>query len=340
MGNPAKNANFEENYSDINFMLQKKEHPKEKTRLHPRNKHRARYDFKQLIDSYPELAKHVKLNKYEDESIDFSDPLAVKALNTSLLMHYYDIEYWDIPTGYLCPPIPGRADYLHHITDILQRNNFGKIPTGEKIKCLDIGVGANCIYPIIGNKEFAWSFVGSDIDPVSIESANKIITSNPNLKNQVECRLQETSENILGGIIQEDELFDLTICNPPFHSSLEESQSGNLRKLSNLNQKKTTVVEQNFGGTSNELWCEGGEAAFIQKMIEESKTYRKSCFLFSTLVYKQKTLKSIYPLLKHYNTTIVETIPMGQGNKSSRIVTWSFLSKLEQKNWKNTRWKA
>jgi len=338
---PLKIANFEQNYTDSNFMLQeKKEHPKEKTRLHPRNKHRARYDFKQLIEIYPELAKHVKLNKYKDESIDFSNPEAVKALNTSLLMHYYDIEYWDIPTDYLCPPIPGRADYIHHIADILQKNNYGKIPKGEKIKCLDIGIGANCVYPIIGNKEYGWSFIGSDIDPVSIESSNKIIIKNPNLKGKVECRLQETPEEVLNGIIRKDELFDLSICNPPFHSSLEEAQSGTLRKLSNLNQKKAIEVKQNFGGTNNELWCEGGEAAFVRKMINESKKQHSSCFLFSTLVSKQKTLKNIYQLLKHYKATIIETIPMGQGNKSSRIVAWSFLNKSEQKIWKNTRWKT
>ncbi|MHB9143000.1 MAG: RlmF-related methyltransferase, partial [Paludibacter sp.] len=83
----------------------KKEHPKEKTVLHPRNKHRERYDFKKLIVTCPELAKYVKLNAYGDESLDFANPKAVKWLNKALLKHYYNIEYWDIPTGYLCPPI-------------------------------------------------------------------------------------------------------------------------------------------------------------------------------------------------------------------------------------------
>ncbi|HQW01464.1 MAG TPA: RlmF-related methyltransferase, partial [Saprospiraceae bacterium] len=40
----------------------KKEHPKEKSRLHPRNRHRERYDFKQLIAVCPELAPYVTLN--------------------------------------------------------------------------------------------------------------------------------------------------------------------------------------------------------------------------------------------------------------------------------------
>ena len=131
----------------------KKEHPKGKSRLHPRNKLRERYNFKQLIVSCPGLAQYVKMNMYNDESIDFFNPDAVKALNKALLKHYYDIVNWDIPEGYLCPPIPGRTDYIHYLADLLCSTNYGKMPTGEKIKCLDIGVGASCVYPIIGIKE-------------------------------------------------------------------------------------------------------------------------------------------------------------------------------------------
>ena len=105
-----------------------KEVSAEKTVLHPRNKHRDRYDFKQLIATYPEFSKYVKPNAFGDESIDFANPKAVKWLNKALLKLYYSIEYWDIPAGYLCPPIPGRADYIHHIADLLGSSNFGKIP--------------------------------------------------------------------------------------------------------------------------------------------------------------------------------------------------------------------
>ena len=156
----------------------KRKHSKEKSRLHPRSKHRERYDFKPLIASHPDLERYVKLNIYNDESIDFFDPEAVKSLNTALLKHYYDIEFWDIPKNYLCPPIPGRADYIHHIADVLSSKNFGKIPIGEQIRCLDIGVGANCVYPILGKKEYGWSFIGSDIDPNCIESSKEIVFLN------------------------------------------------------------------------------------------------------------------------------------------------------------------
>jgi len=98
---------------------EKKIHPEVKSRLHPRSKHINRYDFKKLIEGFPELESFVKPNKFGDESIDFSDPKAVICLNKALLKHHYGIEHWLIPEGYLCPPIPGRADYIHHIADLL-----------------------------------------------------------------------------------------------------------------------------------------------------------------------------------------------------------------------------
>ena len=60
----------------------------EKTRLHLRNKHRERYNFKELIKVCPELKSFVKPNIYKEnssDSIDFFNPDAVKMLNKSLL---------------------------------------------------------------------------------------------------------------------------------------------------------------------------------------------------------------------------------------------------------------
>lgn len=318
---------------------EKKVHPKVKSRLHSRSKHRERYDFKTLIKSHPDLAQYVKRNVYDDESVDFFDPKAVKELNTALLKHYYAIENWDIPKGYLVPPIPGRADYIHHIADVLSSKSFGNIPKGKNIKCLDIGTGANCIYPIIGNAEYAWSFVGTEIDPVAIESAENIIETNPSLKGNVEIRLQANPKDTFFGAIQKEERFDLSICNPPFHSSQEEAQKGSLRKLSNLTHEKITEVKRNFGGLSNELWCDGGEEKFIKNMIRESKHFAYSCFWFSTLVSKKSNLKNAYNALKKEEAVEVKTIPMGQGNKSSRLIAWTFLSPEQQEEWIKTRWK-
>lgn len=317
----------------------KKPLPPEKSKLHPRNKHRGRYNFTELIVCFPPLAEFVKLNNYADKSIDFSNPDAVIMLNKALLKCFYDIDYWEIPANYLCPPIPGRADYIHHVADLLATKNNGEIPTGKHVKCLDVGVGANCVYPIIGNKEYGWSFVGSDVDPVSIASANQIVEANRRLKDVVKCRLQINPKNIFRGIIGKDELFDLTISNPPFYASLSEAKSGTVKKLSNLNNRKITTPIRNFGGQNREIWCEGGESKFIEKMVGESMEFKDSCFWFTTLVSKQANLTSIYAALKNAKAFEMKTIPMEQGNKISRIVAWTFLDEERQKSWVNRRWK-
>ena len=148
----------------------------EKVNLHPRNKHRLGYDFEQLIQSCPELNDFVFTNQYETQTIDFSNSDEVKLLNKALLISEYEIHNWDIPKNYLCPPLPGRADYIHYIADLLTESNNGILPKGDTIEGLDIGIGANCIYPIIGNTTYGWSFVGSDIDEKALQNQSNLNT--------------------------------------------------------------------------------------------------------------------------------------------------------------------
>ena len=310
----------------------------DKESLHSRNQHRSRYDFQQLINNCQELAPFVFLNEYEHESIDFSNPKAVKVLNRALLKCFYGIGNWDVPENYLCPPIPGRADYIHYMADLLGACNNEVVPIGKSISVLDIGVGANCVYPIIGHKEYGWHFVGSDIDPIAIRSAKNIIASNPSLSNFMECRQQNHLSSIFRGIVKQDEVFDISICNPPFHSSLAEAKAGTYQKWKNLGIKKTTKSNLNFGGQNSELWCKGGELGFVSKMIMESAQIPKKCFWFSSLVSKKLNLEGIYKVLQKVTPFEVKTIPMAQGQKKSRIVAWTFLDKIQQKQWQLKRW--
>jgi len=262
--------------------LRKRSNSKEKSKLHSRSKHRGSYDFKQLISSLPSLKTFVKLNPYGDFSINFFDPEAVKTLNKALLAHHYGIINWDIPQGYLCPPIPGRAEYIHHIADLI-----GKL---KVTTCLDIGTGSNCIYPIIGATQYNWNFIGSDIDSLAIKNAKQIVQSNTNLKNKIDLRLQHNAQNFFKGVLKPNEQIDIAICNPPFHSSRKEAEYGTKRKLQNLKRKKHVTPILNFGGQSNELWCKGGEATFVSNMIEQSQEFASQCNWFSTLISKSSNL--------------------------------------------------
>ena len=300
----------------------KKVQTEEKSNLHPRNKHRARYDLKALIATLPALKPFVSQNEYNDYSIDFFNPNAVKALNKALLLHYYNVKDWKLPKGFLCAPVPGRVDYIHYVADLLAENNGGEIPKGHQVRCMDIGVGANCIYPILGHQEYGWSFVGVDIEQASISAAESILNLNPELKEAIELRLQTNPKDIFRGAIQEGEVFDVTLCNPPFHASAEAAASATKRKLKNLKSKGAATL--NFGGQHNELWCEGGEITFVKNMIRQSKHHAKSSTWFTTLISKKENVRPLKVLLKKLNATSVKTIAMGQGSKTSRILVWSF----------------
>ena len=305
-----------------------------KQKLHPRNLDNSGYHFDQLINSCPELATFVFTNLHNIQTIDFANPEAVKALNKALLTFHYGIQNWDIPKNYLCPPIPGRADYIHYIADLLAASNNGNIPQGETVQGLDIGIGANCIYPIIGNGSYGWSFVGTDIDENAIQNCKKIIQNNTKLVDVISLQLQTESRFIFKNIITSEDRFAFTICNPPFHKSPEDANKGTLRKISNLNQQKSKEAVLNFGGQNGELWCDGGELRFITQMIYESVKYPMNCMWFTTLVSKKENLASIYKTLNKVNAVEIKTIDMAQGQKTSRFVAWTFITSEQQKAWK------
>jgi 23S rRNA (adenine1618-N6)-methyltransferase len=299
---------------------------KKKRALHPKNRHHGRYDLYALSQACPELSAFIIKNPANESTIDFSNSEALRVLNQSLLKYFYDVQFWQIPANYLCPPIPGRADYIHYLGDLLAENNGGIIPTGKHIKVLDIGTGANCIYPILGSQISNWSFVATDIDPISIKTAELIVKSNKNLSSYIKCRLQKNSQLIFDGIIKPQDKFTLTLCNPPFHASLEAAKAGTLRKLNNIDKHKSDnkKVKLNFGGQDNELCCAGGEIAFLKQMCFESKQYAQQVGWFSSLVSKSENIAPLKKLLAQLEAKQVRVINMSQGQKISRLIAWCF----------------
>lgn len=306
--------------------------------LHPRNVHNQSYDFPALVKSYPPLAPYVKPNTHGNLSIEFANPVAVRFLNAALLKHHYGIAGWDIPEGALCPPIPGRADYIHYVAELP-----GLREPASSVRLLDIGTGANGIYPLLACKIYGWQCVGSDISDRSLESVAAIIANNPDLQDSFTLRKQTDKNHIFKGIIQPGEFFDISVCNPPFHASLEEALKGSQRKLDNLARNRGEEVAArtnknsaaksstansptlNFGGMEAELWCNGGEQLFLKKMIQESKLFANQCRWFTSLVSKAENVKPAKKLIQKAGALDVREIEMVQGNKITRILAWTFL---------------
>ncbi|MFI3333354.1 MAG: 23S rRNA (adenine(1618)-N(6))-methyltransferase RlmF [Rikenellaceae bacterium] len=286
-----------------------------KGELHPNNPHRGGYMFEALVEAYAPLEQFVAPNKFGTQSINFFDPEAVKALNAALLALHYGIEWWELPPSALTPPIPGRADYIHYIADLVGP---------EASRCLDIGVGANCIYPIIGRSAYGWEFVGSDISKHSIDSARKIVEHNTLLQGGVELRHQDNSNKIFEGVIKIGESFDVTICNPPFHASEQDAQRAAQRKLRALKAPKQHRQQLNFAGSANELWCRGGERQFVSSMIDESQSFATQCRWFTSLISNEDNLRPLSRLIREVGATEQRVIDMYQGNKRSRILAWRY----------------
>ncbi|MFS4491861.1 23S rRNA (adenine(1618)-N(6))-methyltransferase RlmF [Maribacter sp. 2308TA10-17] len=284
--------------------------------MHPSNIHNAPYDFESLIEKYSELSSYVFENANTTKTIDFANPKAVLALNKAILKHSYGLVDWNIPEGYLCPPIPGRADYIHHIATILKEEGLE-----GTIRGLDIGVGANCIYPILGAQIYNWQMIGSDIDEKAVLAAQANVNCNPKLSESIEIRHQHDNANIFDGIIRAGEYFHFTLCNPPFYGSKAQAERETKQKQKNLGY--SAEAKRNFGGQANELWCNGGEALFLKRMIKQSVHFKKQVCLFTSLVSKSEHLPKIKKQLKKLEAEYY-TVKMEQGNKKSRIIVWKF----------------
>lgn len=296
--------------------------------MNKKNKHKEDYNFEKLIEVSSELASHVFVNKYEKQTIDFADAKAVKVLNTALLKVHYNIDFWQFPDTNLCPPIPGRVDYIHHIADLLSDSKLNK-----NISVLDIGTGASCIYPLLGNAEYNWKFVATDTNKKSIALAEKIIIKNK-LKKNIQLKHQPSTENIFKGIIAQTDKFSASICNPPFYKDEAEAFEATTRKLKGLG-KLTDSVTRNFAGQAHELCFKGGEKAFLHTYLYESSLFKTECFWYTSLVSSKDNIKSMQKSLAKLGATTVKVIEMSQGNKKSRVVAWTFLTKKQQQDWVN-----
>ncbi|MEO9649700.1 MAG: 23S rRNA (adenine(1618)-N(6))-methyltransferase RlmF [Roseobacter sp.] len=293
-----------------------------KSKLHPRNQHSEGYDFARLMVQTPELGNFATSNPVGKTTIDFQDVEAVRMLNRALLKTHYDIDFWDIPAGYLCPPIPGRVDYIHYLADLLADSKGQQIPRGPHVKALDIGTGANLVYPLTGQSEYGWHFTGVDIDVVAMKSAREICESN---RLAITLRQQSNRDNIFRGVIQPRDAFHVTLCNPPFHNSIEQAQKGTRRKWANLGKGRSGKL--NFGGQNAELWCPGGEIKFIARMIKESTEFAEQCLWFTSLVSKKDNLQPLHRILGSAKVADYKVVEMAQGQKTSRFIAWTYMNK-------------
>ena len=284
--------------------------------MHPENRHQGLYDFKKLVEANPSLESYV-ISPYDKQTIDFSNAKAVVELNRALLKVHYALKKWTLPEGFLCPPVPSRVDYIHHLHDLL-----GEPSNDDKIKILDIGTGASCIYPLLGNAIFGWQFVGSEINQTALNSAKKNVSDN-GLKDVISLRLQTDVSAILDGVILPEDRFDAAMCNPPFFKNEEEAVAASGQKYDGLKLAKKGE-DRNFGGHAHELWYSGGEKAFLHNYLYQSSHFGKQVAWFTSLVSKKENVASLKQSHQKLKGKQFEVVPMSIGHKKMRIVAWNF----------------
>ncbi|GAA0871714.1 23S rRNA (adenine(1618)-N(6))-methyltransferase RlmF [Gangjinia marincola] len=287
--------------------------------MHTKNIHRNGYELTKLTLQVPELKKYLISTPANTLSIDFSNPTAVYLLNKALLMSNYALNDWNLPGGYLCPAVPSRADYIHHLADLIS------IRQKSNITGLDIGTGANAIYALLGVAIYDWNMIGVDIQRDALAYAEGNVQLNPALSKHIELRLQSNPGNILCGILSAEEYVDFTLCNPPFYSSQKEADAAT--RLKNENLSIAISDSRNFSGQTKELYCNGGEALFVKRMIKESVLMKDQVGVFSSLISKARHLPKLEKQLKKLPVSY-RIIPMSQGNKKSRILAWTFKTGL------------
>ena len=301
--------------------------------LHSRSRHNASYNFEAYCAINPAL-EDLTITKDDGQiSIDFSHPISVRELNKAILMHHYDLSYWEIPESTLCPAIPGRAEYIHHLADLLSKDIGGrKIPRGPQITIMDIGTGASLVYPLIGHKQYGWSFIASEVNPDSFKSAIAISSKNKIPEDSITIYLQRDKEKIFDGTISKDDVIDAVVCNPPFHRSKDEAAEHTKRKWRNLGHTKGKRF-LNFGGQSSELWYPGGERVFVRKMISESQMFKKNILWFSSLISKKENIPYLVKQMEKHGVTEMKEIEMLLGNKKTRFVAWTYFNEKDRKAW-------
>ncbi len=283
--------------------------------MHQDNPHKNGYDFSLLEKENPSLAIYIQKSK-KGKTIDFTNNKAIIALNKALLNSHYGISFWEFNASNLCPPIPSRIEYLLQINDFLKQQG-SKAP----FDVLDIGTGATCIYPILGNKLLQWRFVGVDCNNKSMVSANTIIQKNK-LKSSISLRLQKDKKHILKNVILPKDAFTISICNPPFYRSKDEAVYNNEQKWKKL--QKEIGTGRNFSGIADELWYPGGEKAFLHNYLYESSIYKEQFQWFSSLISKKENVKSMLASFKKMQVKEQHQIPIRIGNKQMRILCWKF----------------
>ncbi|KAF9773858.1 hypothetical protein IL306_008228 [Fusarium sp. DS 682] len=266
-------------------------------------------DFQQLALQDADFARLWNLHKTDF----FNDPECVMQLTKSLLKLDFGLKL-ELPDDRLCPPVLNRHNYLLWLKGLLDSTSYEK--QDRKIVGLDIGTGASCIYPLMGCTERDWEFIATDIDSKSLEYARKNVALN-----KLEDRIKIVERKPTDALIPLDDLnitsLAFTMSNPPFYKSEEEL-------LESAKQKSRPPFTA-CTGAKVEMVTEGGEVAFVDRMLKESLVLRERVQWYTSMFGFLASLIEFVDKLREHKIDNYAVTEFIQGNKTRRwAVAWSF----------------
>ncbi|XP_011646547.1 U6 small nuclear RNA (adenine-(43)-N(6))-methyltransferase [Pogonomyrmex barbatus] len=277
--------------------------------IHPRNKYKRPPDYKKLAILYPEFREIAIMDFSGKMRIDFKERKSLHVLTETLLKHDFDLHV-NIPPDNLNPAIPLRLNYILWIEDLMMHSKLQM----DKVTGIDIGTGAVCIYALLLAKIYKCQMIGTEVNKDSVKHAQECVRRNK-LQNLIEI-ITVNSNRIFKDTMQNDKVYDFSMCNPPFF----ESEDDGFDKVAKILPPRNAST-----GNDGELKTEGGEVAFVTRMIEESVEMQDRIKIYSTMIGKKADLASLRRLLRSRNITNITWTEFCQGYTTRWGLAWSFV---------------
>lgn len=278
--------------------------------MHPRNIYKEKKpNFRELAVKYPEFRRHASQETSGKVTINFKEPDALRALSTALLKEDFGLDV-NIPADRLVPTIPLRLNYIHWIEDIL------KTTWNDKIRGIDVGTGASCIYPLLGARMNGWKFLASEQDEKSTISARKNVEQN-GLQHLIQVENVQIDSGLKELLPENDAAYDFCMCNPPFFGSQEEADGEFHRDGRSKPHAASTA-----NATESVTW--GGEFCFVNRLIKDSLQLRETIRVYTSMVGKKLNLTALKDELHNHKVPKVCSTEFCQGKTMRWGLAWSF----------------
>lgn len=229
---------------------------------------------------------------HEDEEVAYR-------VAEATLAHYFGLEV-RLSRANLCPRIPNRIAYLNIMESLCEA--WDVVHTDEKLM-VDIGTGSLAIFPLLGAKLGRW--IATEKNASSYQHARELVAHNQIATIAVEHTL---------GWPQPSHRVRYTVSNPPFYTDAADLRQRNRKKDLTKPTPALTLV-------SNELFCDGGEVAFVKWMIDESFSAPKTGW-YSAMVGIHSDVDPILHHLHKVAITNYKVIPIRFGTRRW-VVAWA-----------------